>query len=356
MPIDGSWFQRELAERGIGRRAFLEFCASTAGMLAIPGCSASPSAEVIAETLGTADKPVLVWLEFQDCAGNTESLLRAERPSVAEVIVDLFSIDYHETLMAAAGHQAEEALAETIDAHPGQYIAVVEGSIPTGAGGAFCTIGGRSALQIAEEVCRGAAATIAVGTCAAYGGLPAAAPNPTEALSVGAAVPGLPHLINLPACPMNPENFTALLVHYLTMSSWPPLDELGRPLFAYSRSIHSQCERLPHFRAGRYAQSFGDEGHRAGYCLFELGCKGPVTAQNCPNIRWNGGTNWPVGCGHPCIGCSEPNFWDEMTPFYRALARRGAGAGSLGASNASSAEPSLLQLRRKGDGLGRRIA
>lgn len=350
-----TWFERELAARGVGRRAFMEFCASMAGMLAWPGCGderRTPSADAIAAALENVEKPVLVWLEFQDCAGDTEALLRASQPSAAEVILDLFSLDYHETLMAAAGHQAEAARAATIAAHAGQYIAVVEGSIPTGASGAFCTIGGRSALQIAEEVCRNAAATIAVGTCAAYGGLPAAAPNPTGALGVGAALPGLPNLIHLPACPANPENFTALLVHYLTEGTWPPLDELGRPLFAYGRTIHSQCERRPHFIAGRYAQSFGDEGHRKGYCLYELGCKGPATSHNCPNVRWNEGTSWPVACGHPCIGCSEPDFWDEMTPFYQALSRRGSDArGVLGSSSPAGRE-ALVVLRRKGQGAG----
>jgi hydrogenase small subunit len=346
-----SWFERELAARGVSRRAFLEFCASTAAVLALPGCGQGPSTEAIVRALDAAEKPVIVWLEFQDCAGETESFLRSSQPTVAEVILDMFSVDYHETLMAAAGHQAEAARAQTIAEHAGQYIVVVEGSIPTGAAGAFCTIGGRSALQIADEVCRNAAATIAVGTCAAYGGLPAAAPNPTGALGVGAALPGLPNLVNLPACPMNPENFTALLVHYLTEHAWPPLDELGRPLFAYGRTIHSQCERRPHFAARRFAQAFGDEGHRKGYCLYELGCKGPVASQNCPNIRWNGGTSWPVACGHPCIGCSEPDFWDEMTPFYQALSSRGGALDVLGKASPAPHDV-LVQLRRKSGKLG----
>ena len=136
-------------------------------------------------------EPILVWLEFQDCAGNTESFLRASHPTVADLILDTISLNYHETLMAAAGTQAEDALAATVHDNAGKYIALVEGSIPAGADGAYCTIGGRSALQIAREVCGGAAATIAVGTCAAFGGIPAARPNPTGALSVADAVPGL---------------------------------------------------------------------------------------------------------------------------------------------------------------------
>src|SRR5208282_4063929 len=134
-----------------------------------------------------------------DCAGNSESFLRASHPTVADLILDSISLNYHETLMAAAGAQAEIALADTIREFAGKYIALVEGSIPTAADGAYCTIGGKSAQQIAREVCGEAAATIAVGTCAAFGGIPAAGPNPTGAVSVGDAVPGLKNLINMSA-------------------------------------------------------------------------------------------------------------------------------------------------------------
>jgi hydrogenase small subunit len=273
----------------------------------------------IAEAIETKEKPTLVWLEFQDCAGNTESFLRASRPTVADIVLDTISVDYHETIMAAAGHQAEAALAGVVEGKPGAYIAVVEGSIPTGANGAYCTVGGRSALDLAREVCGGAAATIAIGTCAAFGGLPAAAPNPTGALSVADAVPGVKNLINLPACPANVENLVGVIVYYLTFNRFPKADRYKRPLFAYGKSIHDNCERRAHFDGGQYVEKWGDEGHRTGYCLYKMGCKGPVTYQNCPNVRWNEGTNWPIGCGHPCIGCAEPDFWDKMTPFYSHL-------------------------------------
>ena len=188
----------------------------------------------------------------------------------------------------------------------------------SGCGRAF-TRGQILRIDIAREVCGNAAATIAIGTCAAYGGLPAAAPNPTAALSVADAVPGLRNLINLPACPANAENLTALLVYYLTFERWPPLDRYRRPLFAYGKSIHDNCERRAHYDAGQYVETWGDAGHRQGYCLYKMGCKGPVAFQNCPNVGWNEGTNWPIGCGHPCLGCSEPRFWDKMTPFYQHL-------------------------------------
>src|SRR5271165_5799492 len=306
---------QELEHRGISRRDFLGFCASMAAVLGLP----DRAAPAIAAAIDSDQRPILVWLEFQDCAGNTESFLRASHPTVADLILDSISLNYHETLMAAAGIQAEDALAATVHNNAGKYIALVEGSIPAGANGAYCTIGGRSALQIAREVCSQAVATIAVGTCATFGGIPAARPNPTGAVSVGDAVPGLKTLINISACPMNAENITALLVYYMTMKQWPPLDRYRRPLFAYGKLIHDNCERRAHFDAGQYVEAWGDEAHRQGACLYKMGCKGPATSQNCPNVRWNEGTNWPIGCGHPCIGCAEPNFWDVMTHFYERL-------------------------------------
>jgi hydrogenase small subunit len=325
MSAQRGWLVSELEHRGVSRREFMGFCTTMAAALALPDSAAAQIARAVART----EKPVLLWLEFQDCAGNTESFLRATRPTAAEVVLDVLSVDYHETIMAAAGIQSRELRDKTVKEKPGGYIAVVEGSIPTGAGGAYCTIGGESALDIARNVCGNAAATIAIGTCAAFGGLPAAAPNPTGALGVSDAVPGAKNLINLSACPANVENLTALLVYYLTFKRWPPLDRYRRPLFAYGKSIHDNCERRAHYDAGQYVEAWGDDGHRTGYCLYKMGCKGPVTFQNCPNVRWNGGANWPIGCGHPCIGCAEANFWDRMTPFYQHLTGiPGFGAGS----------------------------
>jgi hydrogenase small subunit len=307
-------FFEAIARRGIDRRGFLRFCGAVAAMLGLEAAGAVR----IARALEVKKKIPILWLEFQDCAGNTESFLRASRPSVDEVILDAISLDYHETLMAAAGKRAEALVARTVKERRGAYLAVVEGSIPTRDGGVYCTIGGRTALDIAREVCGGALATIAAGTCASYGGLPAAGPNPTGAVSVKEAVPEAT-VINLSACPFNPANVTATIVHYLTYGRWPLQDGLGRPLFAYGARIHDNCDRRGHFDAGRYAAAFGDEGHRRGFCLYKLGCKGPVAFQNCPTLRWNEGTSWPIGAGHPCLGCVEPGFWDRMTPFYERL-------------------------------------
>ncbi len=303
-----------LMQRGVSRRDFLKFCSAMAVTLALP----TRYETRIAQALEQAPRPPLVWLEYQDCAGNTESFLRASKPTVAEIVLDILSVDYHETIMAAAGHRAEEALQGTVEKHKGQYLVVVEGSIPAGEDGAYCTIGGRSALDLVQQIGGSAAAIIAAGTCAAYGGLPAASPNPTGAGSVQNVVRNVP-VINLPGCPLNAQNLTATIVHYLTFGTLPATDQMGRPLFAYGARIHDNCERRGHFDAGQFVEEWGDEGHRKGWCLYKMGCKGPETFHNCPSVRWNDGTNWPIGSGHGCVGCSEPYFWDSMSPFYERL-------------------------------------
>jgi len=304
--------REELAQRGISRREFLKFCTVMAGTLALPAEFASN----IAHALETKKRLPVVWLEFQDCAGCTEAFLRASRPTVAELVLDVLSVDYHETIMAAAGKQAEEAKKKTIE--EGGYLVVVEGSIPTKDGGLHCCIGGHTALDIMKEAASKAIAVIAVGTCASFGGLPHASPNPTGAVGVREVVRGVP-VINLPGCPVNVVNVTATVVHYLTFNNLPATDRLGRPLFAYGKRIHDHCERRGHFDAGQYVEAWGDEGHQKGWCLYKMGCKGPETYHNCPVIRYNDSTSWPVLSGHGCIGCSEPDFWDNLTPFYRRL-------------------------------------
>ncbi|KPK31747.1 MAG: hydrogenase [Nitrospira bacterium SG8_35_1] len=302
-----------LEKRGVSRRDFMKFCTAMAATLALPA-SFIPK---IAEAVGS-QKPYLVWLEFQDCAGDTEALLRATKPTVAQIVLDIFSVEYHETIMTPSGYNAEKSLQDVVKNHKGKYFAVVEGSIPVADDGVYCCIGGRSSLDIAREVCGNAAATIAVGTCATYGGIPAAAPNPTGAVSVKEAVPGAT-VVNIPGCPMNVENLTACVVHYLTFGSLPSMDKLGRPYFAFGKRIHDNCERRGHFDAGQFARQWGDEGHRQGWCLYEMGCKGPETFHNCPTVKYNDGTSWPVQAGHGCLGCSEPKFWDTMSPFYERL-------------------------------------
>ena len=171
-------------------------------------------------------------------------------------------------------------------------------------------------LEKIKEIGPKAMATICIGTCASYGGIPAAAPNPTEAKSVS-EVTGL-KTVNIPGCPPNPINFVGTVVNFLLFGKLPTLDDKGRPLFAYGQLIHDQCPRRSHFEAGEFVTNFNSEEARKGFCLYQMGCKGPETYNNCPIVKWNDGTSWPVQAGHPCIGCSEPNFWDKFTPFYKS--------------------------------------
>jgi hydrogenase small subunit len=300
-----------LALAGVDRRAFLTFCAGVTATLALPPLFAPR----VAYALGKVDRPVVLWLEFQDCAGDTEAFLRSRNPSAGDLILDLVSLNYHETIMAAAGTAAEQARDDA--AAKGGHLVIVEGSVPTGIAGS-CTIGGRSAEDILRRCTRGAAGIINVGTCSAFGGIPAAGPNPTGAVRVQDIVDDIP-VINLSGCPVNPDNLTATIVHYLTFGELPATDALGRPLFAYGERIHDTCPRRGHFDAGQFALAWGDEGHRKGWCLYRLGCKGPSTFHNCPSIRYNDGTSWPIAAGHGCVGCSEPDFWDTMSPFYDRL-------------------------------------
>lgn len=298
--------QEALQSRGIKRRDFLKFCVAMTAALALPRNVHT----VIAKALETPQKLPVLWLEMQDCAGCSESFLRASRPGPAEVVLDVLSVDYHETIMAAAGHRAEEAKRKTIET--GGYLLIVEGAIPTAENGIYCCIGGRSAIDLFNEAASNAKAVVAVGSCASFGGIAKASPDPTKAIGVMDLVTDKP-VLNLPGCPYNVVNLTATVVHFLTFGALPDMDALHRPLFAYGSLIHDNCERRGHFDRGEFVQAWGDEGHQAGWCLYKMGCKGPVASHNCPSVRWNEGTNWPVGGGHGCIGCSQPDFWEMAT-------------------------------------------
>ncbi len=302
-----------LAGQGISRRAFLKYCATLASLMALP-----PSAgKAFAEALAKAARPSVIWLPFQECTGCTESITRSHSPSIEGMIFDMISLDYQETLMAAAGHQAEAALHEAMARNMGKYILIVDGSVPLGLDGAYSCIAGRSNLEMLKEVAQGAAAIVAMGSCAAYGGLPKANPNPTGAVAVSDVIKDKP-IVNIPGCPPIPAVITGVLAHYLTFGSLPELDHLGRPKSFYGETIHDRCYRRPFYDQGKFAKTFDDEGARQGWCLFELGCKGPVTYNACASVKWNGGTSWPVESGHGCLGCSEPDFWDAGS-FYKAL-------------------------------------
>jgi hydrogenase small subunit len=300
-----------LRAQGISRRSFLKFC----GLLASSMALAPAMIPKIAAALEQAKRPSVIWLSFQECTGCTESLTRSHSPSIEGLIFDAISLDYHHTLQAASGYGAEEARAEAMKAHYGKYVLVVDGSIPLGNPG-YSTIAGISNLEMLKEAAAGAAAIIAVGTCAAFGGLPKANPNPTGAVSVSDLIKDKP-IINVSGCPPIPVVITGVIAHFLTFGL-PALDGYGRPKAFYGQNIHDRCYRRPFYDRGLFAETFDDEGAKAGWCLYKLGCKGPVTYNACATTKWNEGTSFPIESGHGCIGCSEPNFWD-FGGFYRPL-------------------------------------
>jgi hydrogenase small subunit len=288
--------------RNVSRRDFLKFCTAITASMGLP----LGVADLVAQTIANPKRPPVIWLHFQECTGCTESLLRATHPTVESLVLDLISVDYSETLMAAAGHQAEEARDKSIAANEGKFILVVEGSVPTKDDGIYCMVGGRTALDILNDIAPKAAAIVAIGSCASWGGVQSSDPNPTGAKGIHEIIPDKP-VINLPGCPASPYNLLSTVLYYLTLNKLPELDKKGRPLFAYGRLVHENCERRPHFDAGRFANEYGDYGHRNGWCLYKIGCKGPETHANCPiQLYCDVGANaWPVGTGHPCFGCTE---------------------------------------------------
>jgi len=272
--------------------------------------------------LARARRLPVVWLSFQECTGCTESLTRSSAPGIERLLFDIISLDYHHTLQAAAGEAAEAARERTLKEAGGRLLLVVDGSVPTALDGACSTIAGEDNLSLLMRCLAAAEAVVAVGTCASFGGLPAAAPNPTGAMGVAELMhrqrlPRRP-LVNLPGCPPIPEVICAVLAHRVAFGTFPALDDLGRPLAFYGETVHERCSRRGHYEAGRFAMAFDDEGARAGWCLLKLGCKGPQAHNACATLRWNGGGN-PVESGHPCLGCSEPGFWDRGS-FYQPIA------------------------------------
>jgi hydrogenase small subunit len=311
---DGETLGQYLEHRGVDRREFLTFCGSMAAVLGL-GELATPR---IARALQAQKRPTVIWLQLQECTGCVESVLRTAEPTIGDLVLDVVSLDYQHTLMAGAGVAVEKAMTDSMAKNKGAYLLVVTGSVPTNEGGIYCTIGGKTARSILEDAAEGAAAVIAIGACAHWGSVQAARPNPTGAVGVGEIIRNKP-LVNIAGCPPIGDVVTATIVHYLTFNRLPELDHEKRPMFAYGKRIHDQCPRRANFDAGQFVEKFDDAAARQGWCLYHVGCKGPATYSPCPIFQWNTRTSWPIGAGHPCIGCTEPGFWDTMTPFYGRL-------------------------------------
>ena len=307
-------FYDVMRRQGITRRSFLKYCSLTAAAMGL-GPAFAPK---IAHAMESKPRIPVLWLHGLECTCCSESFIRSAHPLVKDVILSMISLDYDDTLMAAAGHQAEELLEQTIEKYDGQYVLACEGNPPLNEDGMYCIQGGIPYVEKLKHMADHCKAIVAWGSCASWGCVQAAKPNPTRAVPIHKVIRDKP-IVKVPGCPPIAEVMTGVLTYMIAFDRLPPLDRQGRPKMFYGQRLHDKCYRRPHFDAGQFVEKFDDDGARKGYCLYKVGCRGPETYNNCPIAKFNDGTSWPVEAGHPCIGCSEPNFWDNMTPFYEEM-------------------------------------
>jgi len=309
-------FSRELT-----RRDFLKLSAGSTAALGLLLVGFPNFEKLLAASV--AEVPV-IWLQGGGCTGCSVSVLNNLSPKIQDILVSQvipgkhLSVRFHPTIMAASGDLALKTIEDTAKIKGG-YIIVVEGAIPAKDNGSYCEIGERDGhgitmLESMTTLGPDAMAVIAIGACSTFGGIPAAVPNTTGCVGVqalfnerGIKTP----VINLPGCPPHPDWFVGTVASVLIGGLGSvELDDLGRPTAFYGKLIHDNCPRRGYFDEGKFARKFSEP-----YCLYELGCKGPVTYADCPIRLWNSGTNWCVGSNSPCIGCCEPSFPDGVSPL-----------------------------------------
>ncbi|MCJ7569076.1 MAG: hydrogenase small subunit [Anaerolineales bacterium] len=296
----------------ISRRDFLKYCGATAGALGLTASGFARLQEVLALEGG---QPV-VWLQGQNCTGCSVSLLNTiHYMTIDELLLNTIDLEFHSTVMAAAGDLAVSAAEAALST--GGYVLVVEGAIPTAEEGRYCYLWpGMTALDGVRAFSENAAAILAVGTCAAYGGIPAGDPNPTGAMGVSDILDGKP-VVNLPGCPAHPDWIVGTIAHLLAYGEVLPLDSKGRPKAYYQRTVHSDCPNQKHHAQNFFAGELSEAG-----CLSKLGCQGQWTGADCPVRKWNSGgageygVNWCIEARNPCQGCTEPDFPDGKSPLY----------------------------------------
>lgn len=308
-------YYESIIKQGYSRRDFMKFATYIAAYMGLENSMVGQ----VAKSLETTYRVPVIWEHFQECTCCSESFIRSDHPIVADIILDKISLDYTQTLMAASGHQAEAAKQDTMKKYYGEYILCVEGSVPMGDDGNYCCIGGRSAKDLLIESAAGAKAIIAWGSCASNGCIQAAKPNPTNATPIHKIIKNKP-IIRVPGCPPIGEVMAGVIIHMVSFGRLPELDRLGRPKAFYAKRVHDSCYRRPYYDAGLFAETFDDKNSKDGYCLYKLGCKGPMTYNSCGTIKWNNGVSYPIQSGHGCIGCSEADFWDNG-PFYERMAK-----------------------------------
>ncbi|MCE5261907.1 MAG: hydrogenase small subunit [Deltaproteobacteria bacterium] len=323
LPASRAGFREELSLRGVSRRDFIKWTTLTTAMLMLPPLFKP----LVARAAEQFSRLPVIWLHFAECTGCSEAFLRTSYPNVDSILLDTISLEYHETLMAAAGYQAEQNLEKAVKDFAGKFICVIEGALPRGLDGKYLTLGPkcRTGIEMAREVTAKAAAVICIGSCSSFGNIQAAKPNPTDAAGIGKVL-GI-KTVNIAGCPPSPANFVGTLLHYLMFGGLPALDSLGRPVWAYGKRIHDFCERRPHYDAAEFVGEWGDAGAAKGWCLYKVGCKGPYTFANCSRVRFNDAVSWPVMAGHGCMGCTEPAFWDTMAPLEKSIAEKTIGGG-----------------------------
>lgn len=300
---------------GVSRRSFLKTVTGTAAGIGISQIFNPALVKAMTEALKT--HPVL-WIQGQGCTGCSVSLLNSVDPSIADVLLKIISLQFHPTVMASEGKTAMENLYKIANEYKGKFSLAVEGAIPVAADGKYCVIGEIDHKEITmvdliKDLGAKAGSVLSIGTCASYGGIPAAEGNITGATSVmdffkmyGIKTP----TVNIPGCPPHPDWIVGSIAHLLTKGV-PKLDDSGRPVVFYGENIHDNCSHLTEYDAGEMSEKLSD----AKGCRIDLGCKGPDTYADCYKRKWNSGMNWCVD-NSVCIGCVEPGFPDGTSPFY----------------------------------------
>jgi hydrogenase small subunit len=315
------------------RRDFLRASSALAAAFGMQASGIVPPAEGAV----TAGGLPVVWLQAQACTGCSVSLLNTiYYMSAADLLTNTLSVEYHSTLMAAAGDRAVAAAQAALNAKG--YVLVVEGAIPTASQGKYCYVWpGMTAMAAVQQFAANAKFILAVGTCSSYGGIPAAAATPVNPTGVKplSAIVGVTRTINLPGCPAHPDWIVGTVAYLLKNGAAPSLDSLRRPKSFYPGIIHEDCPYEDYYEDGRERGSYGP-------CRYGVGCKGPKTVCDCKKRKWNGaaantpGVNWCMGAGTPCIGCTEPGFPDGMSPFYTHGSSTRTGSGSSGSGSTGS--------------------
>ena len=322
-------FQSLLEARGVTRRSFMKLCGAIAAAAGLSQLAAPKVAQAVEDSvIGAASGKLCpaIWIEGASCTGCTESFAQVDTPDPATVVLEMLSLNYSETLSAAAGYSMEEAKAQTIEKFKGEYILVYEGAVLEKWGGQALRVANEPGTKHLLEAAENAKYVVAFGSCAVNGGWMGATPNSSDALGVqqflrknNVATP----VVNIPGCPGNPEHLVAVLVDVLLVGKVPELTDQGKPKQIFGQTVHDNCERRGHFENGEFVREFGSAEEAKGYCLYALGCRGPQTYANCGVTLWNHGRSWCVQAGSPCIGCCEadPNDpaqnWVQVnTPFY----------------------------------------